>query len=165
MAPLLALLHRFCFGLLVIVSVWTIGGAAQAGELDTYVVRFLKVQEPVPIVIDGQGNTRDFSAEEISEGKRLFENNCLNCHVGGSTLPDPRISLSLADLAGATPPRNHVQALVDFMREPLSYEGTEAAYLCREVPPSWLSDDQVANLAAFILRAADMAPGWGAKEF
>lgn len=165
MAPLIALLYRFCLGLLVIVSVWTMGGAAQAGDLDTYVVKFLKVQEPVPIVVDAQGNTRNFSAEEISEGKRLFENNCLNCHVGGSTLPDPRISLSLADLAGATPPRNQVQALVDFMREPLSYDGTEAAYLCREVPSSWLSDEQVANLAAFILRAADIAPGWGAKEF
>ncbi len=165
MAPLLACLHRFCFGLLVAVSIWAVGGSAQASDLDAYVVKFLKVREPVPIVVDAQGTTQEFSAEEISDGKRLFENNCLNCHVGGSTLPDPRISLSLADLAGATPPRDHVQALVAFMREPLSYDGTEAAYLCREVPQSWLSEEQAAHLAAFILRAADIAPGWGAKEF
>ena len=132
---------------------------------DAYVTRYLRVTEPIPLALDEQGNTRFFAAEELSAGKQLFERNCLNCHVGGATLPDPTVSLSLATLQGATPRRDNVSSLVAYFRQPMTYDGTEEAFLCRQVPESWLSQAQVESLAGFVLRAAQTAPGWGGAIF
>ncbi|HEY9894628.1 MAG TPA: photosystem II cytochrome PsbV2 [Candidatus Sericytochromatia bacterium] len=132
---------------------------------DAYVTRYLRVTEPIPLALDEQGNTRFFAAEELSAGKQLFERNCLNCHVGGATLPDPTVSLSLTTLQGATPRRDNVSSLVAYFRQPMTYDGTEEAFLCRQVPESWLSQAQVESLAGFVLRAAQTAPGWGGAIF
>ena len=132
---------------------------------DAYVTRYLRVTEPIPLALDEQGNTRFFAAEELSAGKQLFERNCLNCHVGGATLPDPTVSLSLATLQDATPRRDNVSSLVAYFRQPMTYDGTEEAFLCRRVPESWLSQAQVESLAGFVLRAAQTAPGWGGAVF
>ena len=132
---------------------------------DAYVTRYLRVTEPIPLVLDEQGSTRFFAAEELSAGKQLCERNCLNCHVGGATLPDPTVSLSLATLQGATPRRDNVSSLVAYFRQPMTYDGTEEAFLCRQVPESWLSQAQVESLAGVVLRAAQTAPGWGGVIF
>lgn len=138
---------------------------AQAASVDPYVLRYLKASEPVPLVVDEQGNERLFSPEALTVGKRLFEQNCQNCHVGGATLPNPSVSLSLDDLKGAAPSRDTIDTLVAYFRHPMSYDGSEETYWCREVPESWLSQEKVENLAAFILRAAEKAPGWGTETF
>lgn len=143
----------------------TVGSPAEAAGVDSYVSRYLRAKEPVSLDVDGQGQTRLFSAEDLSEGKRLFENNCLNCHVGGSTLPEPTVSLSLSDLGGATPPRDNIYSLVAYLREPMVYDGSEPTFWCREVPESWMPSEQVEKLAAFVLRAAQTAPGWGTQKF
>lgn len=132
---------------------------------DLYVRRYLDVQEPVPLIVDAQGQTRLFSAADLSAGKRFFEENCKNCHVGGSTLPDPTVPLALEALRNAQPPRDTILSLVRFLRQPLTYDGTEETYSCRQVPESWLSDAEAENLAAFILRSAEKAPGWGNTTF
>lgn len=134
-------------------------------SIDPYVARYLKVTEQIALPLDGQGQTREFAPQELSQGKQLFEQNCKTCHVGGATLPNPLVSLSSQDLAGATPPRNHIQSLVTYFRQPLAYDSSEEAYLCRQIPESWMSQTEVENLAAFILRAADRAPGWGTNQF
>jgi photosystem II cytochrome c550 len=138
---------------------------AQAEAIDPYLRRYLQVTEPVAMEMNAQGDTRLFSPEGLHEGKELFKEHCLNCHVGGSTLPYPPVSLSLEDLSGATPPRNNIEGLVAYMRTPMNYDGTEEIYWCREVPESWLPSEQVENIAAFILRAAQKAPGWGTETF
>jgi photosystem II cytochrome c550 len=125
----------------------------------------LKAREPVALEMDGQGHTRLFSVSDLSAGKRLFEQSCLNCHVGGATLPDPSVSLSLSDLKGATPPRHNINALVAYLRQPMTYDGSDTTFWCREVPESWMSQQQIENLAAFVLRAAQTAPGWGTEKF
>lgn len=132
---------------------------------DAYVTRYLRVTEPVALALDDQGQTRLFTAEELSAGKQLFERNCLNCHVGGATLPDPTVSLSLADLQSAKPRRDTVNSLVTYLRQPMTYDGTEETFWCRQVPESWLSQAQVEHLAGFVLRAAQAAPGWGEERF
>jgi photosystem II cytochrome c550 len=137
---------------------------AQAA-VDPYVTRYLRVTEPVPLVVDEQGNTRLFSAEELSNGKLLFEQSCLNCHVGGNTLPDPTVPLSLVALAGATPRRDTIQGLVAYLRHPMTYDGSEESFWCRKVPESWLPTPDVEAIAGFILRAAQNAPGWGTENF
>jgi len=132
---------------------------------DTYIRQYLRVTEPISLDLDEQGQTRQFSPEDLSAGKRLFEQHCLNCHVGGATLPDPTVSLSLADLHGATPPRDNINSLVAFLREPMTYDGSEETFWCRQVPESWMPRQDVENIAGFILRAAQKAPGWGTNNF
>ncbi|PPS39928.1 photosystem II cytochrome PsbV2 [Chroococcidiopsis sp. TS-821] len=133
--------------------------------VDPYLARYLRLTEPIALEVDEQGTTREFSLEEISQGKVLFENNCLNCHVGGATLPDPQTSLALNKLKGANPPRDNVNNLVAFLRQPMTYDGSEETYWCRQVPESWMSQEEIESLAAFVLTAAQKAKGWGAEEF
>lgn len=135
-----------------------------AADIDDYIVRYLKVTEPVPIVSNSAGDTQLFSAEELTQGKRLFEENCINCHVGGATLPNPVQSLSLKNLQGATPPRDNIANLIDFQREPTIYDGSDVSFWCRQVPETWLPNQELANLEAFILRAAEVARGWGSED-
>jgi photosystem II cytochrome c550 len=129
-----------------------------------YVTRYLQVTEPVPMELDAEGHTQLFSAQDLTAGKQLFEQNCLNCHVGGATLPDPTISLSLANLQAAMPPRNTINSLVAYLRQPMTYDGSEESFWCRQVPESWMSQTQIQDLAAFVLRAAQKAPGWGTDD-
>ncbi|MGK7908403.1 MAG: photosystem II cytochrome PsbV2 [Synechococcus sp.] len=132
-------------------------------KLDNYVVNYLKVRESVELPADASGATAVVTAEQLSDGKRLFESNCINCHVGGATLPNPTVALSLSDLAGATPSRDNLAALIEFQREPMTYDGMEYSVECRQVPEGWMDDDTLRNLAAFVLKSAQSAPGWGSN--
>lgn len=132
---------------------------------DSYVARYLKVTDPINLDLDSKGQTRQFSAADFSEGKQLFKQHCLTCHVGGNTLPNPRVSLSLTALAGATPPRNNINNLVAYMRQPMTYDGSEENLWCRQVSSSWMPQERVEKLAAFVLRAAQKAPGWATETF
>ncbi|MFN6570515.1 photosystem II cytochrome PsbV2 [Dendronalium sp. ChiSLP03b] len=139
--------------------------AQAANKIDFYIARYLHVTEPIALEMDEQGNMRLFSPQELSIGKQLFENNCINCHVGGATLPDPQVSLSLLKLQEANPPRDRINALVTFMRQPMTYDGSQETYWCRQLPPSLLSQQQIESLAAFVLTAAQKSPGWGTESF
>lgn len=141
------------------------GSPALADKIDPYLEKYLRLTQPVEIAYDSGGETRTFSLQDLSSGKQLFKTNCLTCHVGGATLPNPRVSLSLKALQGATPPRDNITNLVAYMRHPLNYDSSEETYWCREVPETWLSQQQVEQIAAFILTAAQKAPGWGSEEF
>jgi photosystem II cytochrome c550 len=150
---------------LLLFSVLRTPDIAQAAETDPYVLRYLKASEPISLLLNQDGESRTFTADDLSVGKHLFEENCKSCHVGGATLPNPLVSLSLEDLKGATPPRNTISALVAFQREPLTYDGQDFGFGCRAVSERWLTTGQLENLAAFVLRAADVAPGWGTEKF
>lgn len=136
---------------------------AQAA-IDSYVARYLHVTEPIELELSDR-ESRSFSPEAISQGKQLFSTACQTCHVGGSTISFPEVSLSLERLKGAVPSRASINGLVAYMRKPMTYDGSEETYWCREVPQSWLTQAEVENLAAFILTAAKKAPGWGAETF
>jgi photosystem II cytochrome c550 len=155
----------FLLGMLIILPLVLLAPQPVLAATDSYVSRYLQASEPVALESDAQGHTRLFSADDFSAGKVLFEQNCLNCHVGGANLPDPMISLSLADLNGATPPRSNINALVTDLRQPMTYDGSEESFWCRQVPESWLPQPEIENLAAFVLRAAQKAPAWGVENF
>lgn len=148
----------------VVFSLTVVSRPAQAA-VDPYVLHYLRVTDAIELPFDRSGAVRSFSASQLSEGKQFFERNCANCHVGGSTLPNPSVPLSLAALKGAEPPRETVVDLVRYFRHPTTYDGTEDMLWCREVPDTWLAETAAENLAAFILRAAQIAPGWGVETF
>ena len=132
---------------------------------DPYITRILQIRDPIALELDPTGQTRLFSPDDLSEGKKLFAQNCIICHVGGATLPNPTASLTLTALKAATPPHDTIASLVAYMRQPLSYDGTEESFLCRQVPESWLAQTEIENLAGFILVAAQKAPTWGKDRF
>ncbi|MEN9221990.1 MAG: photosystem II cytochrome PsbV2 [Thermostichus sp. BF3_bins_97] len=148
----------------ILALLWLGLSSPVAARIDTYVNQYLRVSGPVELPLDAEGHTLTFTPEQLTEGKNRFQSACLNCHVGGATLPAPNISLSLQDLRGATPPRDTIRALVEYQRDPLSYDGSDFGYGCRPVPPSWMDDEALQNLAAFVLRAAQVAPGWGSND-
>ncbi|MBF2028871.1 MAG: photosystem II cytochrome PsbV2 [Oscillatoriales cyanobacterium C42_A2020_001] len=158
-------LHSLVCILTVCLTLVVSSAPAYATTIDPYVTRYLRVTEPIPLVLDDQGNTRLFTPVELSKGKALFEKNCLSCHVGGTTLPDPTVPLSLAALRGATPQRDTINGLVAFLRQPMTYDGSEEAILCQRLPDSWLATADVEAIAGFVLRAAQKAPGWGTETF
>ncbi|NES20743.1 MAG: photosystem II cytochrome PsbV2 [Symploca sp. SIO3E6] len=164
MLPRLLSIRYLIITFIAVFSFLSISSPADAA-VDKYVRRYLQVPEPVSLDMDQQGNTKLFSAEDLSTGKELFETNCLNCHVGGETLPFPTVSLALDSLAGATPPRDNINGIVTFLRYPMTYDGYEETYWCREVTEQWMPQEQIEKLAAFVLRAAQKAPGWGVEEF
>ncbi|MBD1913296.1 MULTISPECIES: photosystem II cytochrome PsbV2 [unclassified Leptolyngbya] len=137
--------------------------AAWAAGIDPYVARYFDAREPVALPYTAN-ETRSYTAQDLSQGKQLFEANCLNCHVGGITLPDPTVTLSLESLQQATPSRDTVQSLVNFSRQPMTYDGSEESIWCRQVSSDWMDDKTLENLAAFLLRAAEKAPGWGSRD-
>lgn len=103
--------------------------SATATELDAS-SRTVKLNE--------QGDTTTLSLKQVKEGKRLFNYACAQCHAGGVTKTDFNVGLGPKDLAGATPPRDNVAALVDYMQHPTTYDGeTNIA----EVHPSMESAD------------------------
>lgn len=155
------MLRRLCCIIAVILISIVQTYPAQAANSDRYLVRFLHVTAPIDLALNENGETRSYSPEALTRGKELFENSCLNCHVGGATLPDPQVSLSLPKLKGATPPRDNINSLVAYLRKPMVYDGSSETFWCRQVPESWMNQDQIESLAAFVLTAAQKAPGWG----
>ena len=89
-------------------------GSAYAVELDA---------ETRTVQKNGAGDSVVLSLKQVQEGKRLFNNACSQCHNGGVTKTDPNVGLEPETLSLATPPRNNIEALVDFMKDPTTYDG------------------------------------------
>ena len=63
---------------------------------------------------------------------------CSTCHTGGVTKTNPNVGLDIESLSLASPARNNVQALVDYMKNPTTYDGLESI---AEIHPSIKSAD------------------------
>ena len=90
------------------------------------------------IVADSSGKTIVVTPEQVKRGKRLFNATCGACHVGGITKTNPNVGLDPEALSLATPRRDNVASLVDYLKNPLSYDGLESI---AEVHPSIKSAD------------------------
>lgn len=125
-------------------------GTAAAVELDDNV-------RTVPL--NPQGDTVVLSLKQVQQGKRLFTDVCAQCHVGGVTKTNPNVELGPDDLALATPPRNNIASLVDYMKKPTTYDGEiEIAELhpslkSADIFPEMrnLTDDDLYAIAGYIL--------------
>jgi photosystem II cytochrome c550 len=167
MPAVLWLVHRLRQVLLMLGAIalcWSLAFPAQAA-VDPFIRRYFDADTPVALPINAAGDLKRFTAEQFTAGKAFFSSTCINCHVGGTTLPNPPESLALATLQGATPPRDTIAALVAFMRQPMTYDGQDVSFSCRAVSERWLPDEDAEAVAAFILRAAQNAPGWGTQDF
>ena len=107
------------FGLVmatVLLAFGLVVGSAKAVELSE-AIRTVPLNE--------NGETVVLSEKQVGEGKRLFNYACAQCHVGGVTKTNQNVGLDPETLAGATPPRNSIESLVDYMKNPTTYDGEE----------------------------------------
>ncbi|HZG40725.1 MAG TPA: photosystem II cytochrome c-550 [Nodosilinea sp.] len=89
-------------------------GDAVAAELD---------EGTRTVLLNPEGDTLVLSLEQVTRGRRQFNYACGTCHVGGITKTNPTVGLDPDSLAGALPPRDNLEALVDYLKEPTTYDG------------------------------------------
>jgi photosystem II cytochrome c550 len=104
-------------------------GGAIAAELD---------EATRTVTLNDKGATVTLSLEQVTEGKRLFNYACGQCHVGGITKTDPNVGLDPETLALATPRRDNLESLVDYMHNPTTFDGATSI---AELHPSTQSTD------------------------
>ena len=75
------------------------------------------------VQLDQNGKTVVLTPEQVKRGKRLFNNTCAQCHNGGITKTNPNIGLDPDSLRLATPSRDYINSLIDYMKNPTSYDG------------------------------------------
>lgn len=122
------------------------------------------------IVKDGSGKTIILTPEQVKRGKRLFNATCGACHTGGITKTNPNVGLDPEALSLATPRRDNINALVDYLKNPTSYDGLESI---AEIHPSIksadiyprmrsLTDEDLYSIAGHImLQPKIVAEKWG----
>ena len=132
MAPLLIRAARAitcCLLLLPLACLFCFAGPARAVQWDA---------ETLTVPVSPEGIAVTFSENEIKSGRKLFNGSCGTCHAGGITKTNQNVGLDPETLALATPPRDSVDALVDYMQDPTSYDGE---YSISDIHPSMASSD------------------------
>ena len=90
------------------------------------------------VTLDGKGNSVVLTPEQVKRGKRLFNNACGVCHVGGLTKNNPNVGLDTESLSLATPARDNITSLVGYFKDPMTYDGLDSI---SELHPSIKSAD------------------------
>ena len=98
----------------ILLTLQMVVGTATALELDEAI-------RTVPL--NDKGDTVVLSLKQVKEGKRLFNYACAQCHAGGVTKTNQNVGLEPEALAGALPKRNNIEGLVDYMKNPTTYDG------------------------------------------
>ncbi|MEM1173111.1 MAG: photosystem II cytochrome c-550 [Cyanobacteria bacterium P01_H01_bin.35] len=122
------------------------------------------------VVFDSSNKTITLTPEQVKRGKRLFNNSCAQCHNGGITKTNPNIGLELESLSLATPARDNIASLVDYMKDPTSYDGQNSiaelhpSIKSAEIFPKMrnLTDEDLLSMAGYILLQPRVAQEkWG----
>jgi photosystem II cytochrome c550 len=157
MKSLVKTISRF---MIVFLSVASIHSSAFAIELDD-ATRTVALSSEKSVTL---------TPEQVRKGKRLFLNSCSICHTGGITKTNPNVGLDSEALSLATPIRNNIEGLVDYMKNPTTFDGLESI---AEIHPSIksadifpkmrsLTDDDLVAIAGHILTQPKIvAEKWG----
>ena len=94
--------------------------------------------ETLTVPADASGAEVTFTEQEIKTGRKVFNTSCGTCHAGGITKTNHNVGLDPETLALATPSRNSVEGLVDYLKDPTSYDGE---YSIADLHPSMRSRD------------------------
>lgn len=103
------------FSGLIAMTLWT--SAAAAVEID-------KSIRTVPLNTAGEQIT--LTTEQLAIGQRQFNGSCAQCHLEGGTKTNPSVDLGPETLALATPSRNNLASIVDYLEEPTTYDGLKS---------------------------------------
>ena len=124
--------------------------AASAAELDS---------ATLTVPLNSAGDSITLARRQYDNGQRIFGATCSTCHAGGITKTNPTLDLTPPTLALATPQRDTVEGLVDYFKNPTTYDGeTEISELhpsmkSADIYPKMrnLTDQDLADLAGYIL--------------
>jgi photosystem II cytochrome c550 len=75
------------------------------------------------VKLNEAGETVTLSTKQVQNGRKVFTDTCAQCHVGGITKTDFNVGLGTAELAGATPARDNIAAMVEYIKHPTTYDG------------------------------------------
>nr|YP_009397140.1 photosystem II cytochrome c550 [Thuretia quercifolia]ARW66326.1 photosystem II cytochrome c550 [Thuretia quercifolia] len=111
------------------------------------------------VQLNDSGKTTILETSQVRRGKRLFNNACAQCHNGGITKTNPNVGLDIESLGLATPARDNVISLIDYMKDPKSYDGAVSiselhpSIRSAEIYPKMrnLTDDDLFAIAGHIL--------------
>ena len=164
MAKMFSTMRRSLKGLLIFVPMLiglAVCSPAQATPWDA---------ETLTVPGSPDGTEVTFTDTEISSGRKVFNSSCGTCHAGGITKTNHNVGLDPETLALATPARDNINALVDYMRDPTSYDGE---YSIADLHPSIrsselypvmrdLDDEDLRLMAGYILVAPKVqGTSWG----
>jgi len=122
------------------------------------------------VAVNSRGDNVVLTPEQVKRGKRLFNATCGACHVGGVTKTNPNVGLDPEALSLATPRRDNISSLVDYLKNPTTYDGLESI---AEIHPSLksadiyprmrsLTDDDLSAIAGHImLQPKIVTEKWG----
>ncbi|MEM9945453.1 MAG: photosystem II cytochrome c-550 [Cyanobacteria bacterium P01_D01_bin.36] len=135
---------------LVVVMLLLTTGSAIAVEIDESI-------RTVPLNNNGMQTT--LSLNQLALGRQKFNNSCAQCHLDGGSKTNPDVDLSTETLALATPPRNSIESIVNYLNEPTTYDGVTslAAFHPSTLEPEIfpimqsLSEDDLSAIAGYIL--------------
>jgi len=117
----------FCRPIFIyLLGLWTsllllFGGGLGVGIHPATAEPFTREVRTVPY--NSEGFESVLSLDAYKRGKRLFNNACATCHVGGVTKTNQNVGLDIATLRVATPSRDNVQSLVEYMKNPMTLDG------------------------------------------
>ncbi|MDJ0715572.1 MAG: photosystem II cytochrome c-550 [Prochloraceae cyanobacterium] len=116
-------------------------------------------EEDRTVLLNEQGEEIVLSQKEYALGQKIFNDTCSQCHNSGRTKTNPNVSLSKGDLAAAFPRRDNIEAMVDYLKVPYTYDGeseisvlhpnTKRSDLFAEMRN--LTDDDLEALSGYIL--------------
>lgn len=119
--------------------------------------------------LNAEGETVVVTVKDYKQGKKQFTNVCSQCHLEGITKTDFNVGLDMESLDLATPPRNNIASLIDYMKNPTSYDGEidiselhpsiKSADIFAEMRN--LTEDDLYALASFILIEPKVNAKWG----
>ena len=116
------------------------------------------------------GDTITLTEGQLATGKKLFNKSCAICHLAGITKTNPNIGLDMDSLEGAFPPRDSIATLVDYLKDPTTYDGlesiaelhpaTSSADIYKEMRN--LTEDDLVAVSGYILVQPKVRPDqWG----
>ena len=147
------------FTILILIISWM--HTAIAAEIDPDI-------RTVPL--NASGEQIMLTTKQLAVGQRKFNSSCAQCHLDGGTKTNPDVDLSSRTLAVATPPRDNVEGIVDYMENPVTYDGSASL---AEFHPSIsrsdlfpkmrdLSNEDLRAIAGYILvQPKVMGEQWG----
>ncbi|MEO1095025.1 MAG: photosystem II cytochrome c-550 [Cyanobacteria bacterium J06638_28] len=78
------------------------------------------------VTLNSSGDPITLTTKQLLIGQRKFNGTCSQCHLEGGTKPNPSVDLSPETLALATPSRNNVESIVDYLETPTTYDGLQS---------------------------------------
>ena len=164
MVPFLSNLQQSLSRLLIVLPVlavlW-ISSPAQAAQWDA---------ETLTVPSDPEGTAVTFSEQQVKAGRKVFNTSCGTCHAGGITKTNQNVGLDPETLALATPSRDNIASLVDYLQDPTSYDGEYSiadlhpSMRSRDLYPAMrdLTDEDLELMSAYILVAPKvLGQEWG----